>query len=46
MDIASRNYFDEASKITEIFGIYLEHISGKLAFVFGVHIPKETLGIS
>jgi hypothetical protein len=34
---------NEASKITEIWGRYLEYMGGKLLIVFGARIPKSFL---
>jgi hypothetical protein len=34
---------NEASKITQIWGRYLEYVSGKLIFVFGASIPESFL---
>ena len=35
--------FDEASKIVQIWGRYLEYVSGKVAFLFGASIPESFL---
>ena len=35
--------FDKASKIVNIWGIYLEYMGGKLNLIFGASIPESLL---
>ena len=35
--------FQEANKIFQIWGVYLEYVHGKLNFIFGGHIPESFL---